>query len=122
MNAAAAEKARRLEHVLWNPETHVLEWVVTQGTVDDKGKFAADGELLIYRIQVDDALMEHKGVWRRFETSEAVHVHRLFDELAEYAIASTRWWDAGKGEPVGPKQRAGKVHHRRGAEIAEKMK
>lgn len=97
---AQEPKSRRLESVTWNPAEHKLTWVVTLGSRDGAGKFAAVKKET-YNINMADATMMFNGDTRRFSQQEAKNVHMLMDLVAKYAIESTVWWDQGQGEPLG---------------------
>jgi hypothetical protein len=99
--AAAAEekKARRLDSVTWNPSTHKLVWVVTEGKVGTEGGFKGE-QKTTYEINMSSATMTLNGEGRRFSKSEAVRVQQLMDIVTQYAAESTVWWEAGEGEPI----------------------
>jgi hypothetical protein len=89
---------RRLESVTWNPESDELAWVVSAGTNVTGHYVPAATET--YAIHLESATMRFKGEVRRFDDLEAQNVHKLMDIIVRYAVESTIWWDAGKGEKL----------------------
>jgi len=99
LHAEEERRARRLESITWNPIDHKLTWVVSDGSLNGKGKFEG-AKKFTYEIDMDQATMNTEGEDRRFSKQEAVSVHRLMDLVAKYAAESTVWWENGQGEPV----------------------
>jgi hypothetical protein len=85
---------RRLESVSWNPVRAELTWVLSVWDADiSKDKPAGQEH---YVIHVDEAVMEHEGETRGFDTDEARRVRSLMDMISRYAVESTVRW--GRGE------------------------
>ena len=92
-------KNRRLEHVVWNPVLCLLNWVVSTGDTDEKGEYRPQ-RLHNYKIRLDDAAMEFEEEIRSFSPDEALAVHSVLNSLVAYCMASTEWWEQGKGEKL----------------------
>ena len=93
-----AESKRRVDAVKWNPTTHTLTWVIARG----EGVEARTTE---YIIDMSSATMSFDGETRRFNPQEALRMHSILDFLVRYAAESVIWWEEGRGEPVGKRER-----------------
>ena len=96
--SGSADKLRRLESVTWNPVTHELTWVVSDGE-KTSGEYKA-GRTNVYHIKLDQATMDFDGEHRAFSPQEAKTIHSLMDYISRYAVESTVWWEDGQGQKV----------------------
>ena len=93
-----AESVRRLESFTWAPNSSVLTWDISTGSmVDDSYKPKATDH---YQIDLDKATMTFNGETRRFSDDEAATVQSLMRLLSQYAVESTVWFETGQGDPV----------------------
>jgi len=98
-------KMRRLENLSWNPVTNKLIWTVSSGARNDKGEYQAEKDPQTFSIDLQQATMEYRGTKRKFSEAEAENVAVVMGLISKYAQESTMWWEAGKGEPLGGREK-----------------
>ncbi len=87
---------RRLESVMWNPVSHELTWVVSQGQASNGSGYLPKSQDK-FLINLDNATMTFNSEVRRFSEEEAANVRMLMDLISKYAVDSTIWWQQGHG-------------------------
>ena len=89
-----ARGIHRLEYVHFDAETQTVKWEVSEGTIDDAGKFVRnDDSLTTYSINLETGVMTRDGEDGQLSPGDANGAARAFRALALLMQDYTDHWD-----------------------------
>lgn len=106
-DAPTAAKAHVLQSVVIDTAEWKMRINVAEGHMS-KGEFVLDTLMPEFTVDPDAGTMTDGKVARGFDKDrserESAWLNHELEVLAKYAAASVKWWNDGKGEPIGSKE------------------